>query len=131
MREVARHLYDAQVAHLFKVPEEWTQTPCDFFGHTAHGRAIMMECKQVNRTSLPIHDAPGLAPHQWLHLRQGAACGVHAFIIWRRRQETAVLKIPAAVLLSEGRASIPWKGGADGFLVEDLLRFFTSAFWQM
>jgi penicillin-binding protein-related factor A (putative recombinase) len=107
-RAVARQLYDLQVAYIFKVPEEMQQTPCDFFGFTTNGIAILIECKQVNRNALPIGVSNGLAPHQWIHLRQAHRCGTHAFLIWRRAEETAVLPFSVCLELTEGRKSIAW-----------------------
>lgn len=107
-RAVARQLYDMQIAYIFKVPEEMKQTPCDFFGHTVNGMAILIECKQVNRTSLSVGQPPGIAPHQWVALRQAHRCGAHAFLIWRRGEETAVLPFSVCLELTEDRKSIAW-----------------------
>jgi penicillin-binding protein-related factor A (putative recombinase) len=107
-RAVARQLYDMQIAYIFKVPEEMQQTPCDFFGFTTNGIAILIECKQVNRNALPIGVSNGLAPHQWIHLRQAHRCGTHAFLIWRRGEETAVLPFSVCLELTEDRKSIAW-----------------------
>jgi hypothetical protein len=68
LRKAGRELADHQVCRFFKVPEEMQQTPCDFFGYTKIGRAILIEAKWVHRTNLPINCSPGLLPHQWNEL---------------------------------------------------------------
>lgn len=107
-REIARKLYDLQVAYLFKVPEEYHQTPCDFFGHTINGRAILVECKQVNAPSLKVGGKPGLAPHQWIALRQAHRCGAISLVVWQRGSEVVVVPYSVCEVLAEGRRSIPW-----------------------
>jgi penicillin-binding protein-related factor A (putative recombinase) len=108
MRAVARQLYDLQVAFIFKVPEELQQTPCDFFGHYVNGTAIFIECKQVNRNSLPIGVSNGIAPHQWIALKQAHRCGCYSFLVWRRGEDTAVIPFSVCLELTEGRKSIAW-----------------------
>ena len=97
-----------QIAYLFKIPEEFKQTPCDFCGHTVNGRAIMIECKQVKRTYLPIGKDPGIAPHQWLALKQAHNCGANSLLVWRNGDETAMLTFSEIEPFKESRKSIPW-----------------------
>ena len=108
VRAIGRMLYDLQLAYIFKVPEEMKQTPCDFFGFTVNGRAILIECKQVKRTYLPIGKEPGIAPHQWLALKQAHHCSSNALLIWRNGEETAMLKFSEIEPFKESRKSIPW-----------------------
>jgi hypothetical protein len=108
LREAGRRLADWQTAFIFKVPEEWRTTPCDFFGHTADGRAILIEAKEVNRTSLPIGCDPGLQPHQWNALCDANRANCIALICWARGPVCATLTMDMAIALSEGRRSIPW-----------------------
>ena len=107
VRDIAKDLHDQQLVHLFKVPEAWEQTPCDFFGYTIRGQAVMIECKQVKRNTLPLHNAPGLKPHQLRELIQAHQCGVKTFVLWQR--EDLVALIDAKSLDPEER-SIPWAG---------------------
>lgn len=108
LREAGRRLADWQTAFIFKVPEEWKTTPCDFFGHTVDGRAILIEAKEVNRTSLPIGCDPGLVPHQWNALCDANRANCIALICWARGPVCATLTMDMAIALSEGRRSIPW-----------------------
>lgn len=109
LREAGRRLADWQTAFIFKVPEEWQTTPCDFFGHTVDGRAILIEAKEVNRTSLPIGAAPGLRSHQWNALCDANRANCIALICWARAGVCATLTMDMAIELSKERRSIPWK----------------------
>jgi len=116
LREAGRRLADWQTAFIFKVPEEWKTTPCDFFGHTAEGRAILIEAKEVSRPSLPIGCEPGLAPHQWNALCDANRANCIALICWARNGVCATLSMDMAIALSEGRRSIPWNRIKEKFL---------------
>lgn len=109
LRKAGRDLADWQVCRFWKVPEAFTQTPCDFFGYTRVGRAIMIEAKQVHRSSLPIGKSPGLAPHQWNALREAFDAGCLALLCWTYGDLCATLDVPLIVSASQGRKSIPWK----------------------
>lgn len=110
MRKCGRILRDQQIATLFKVPEEMQQTPCDFFGYTRSGRAILVECKMVKRTALPIGNDPGLQPHQWCELEDAHRAGALSLIAWAPAPGTvAVFSWAQAAQWAAGRASIPWK----------------------
>lgn len=109
IRKAGRDLADWQVARIFKVPEEMTQTPCDFFGYTTEARAILIECKMVSRTSLPIGKSPGLAPHQWIALEEANRANCLALICWMRYTECAVISMDMAQSMSLGRKSISWQ----------------------
>lgn len=108
LRELGRTLADYQVARFWKVPEEWTSTPCDFFGFTAKGRAILIEAKQVALPRLPIGSSPGLAGHQWIALKDASRANCLSLICWARGGSVACLDYDMAVELSKGRKSIPW-----------------------
>ena len=107
--KTAEFLAVKQVARIFKVPENWQQTPCDFFGYTSKGKAILIEAKMVDRPSLPIGKAPGLKPHQWNALLEGARAGCLALICWQRGDECVTLSVSLARELAGARKSIPWK----------------------
>lgn len=115
MRQVGRGLRDLQVAWIFKVPEEMQQTPCDFFGYTRTGRAILLECKMVNRASgLPVGNSPGLSPHQWMELEEAHRAGAVSLIAWACGEMVAVFSWPEArEALGERRSirwvDVPWK----------------------
>jgi hypothetical protein len=112
LRAFARQLYNEQIAFLFKVPEDVQQTPCDFFGHTRFGRAILIECKMVKRRSLPLGaaGANGLQPHQWCALEQAHKTGAISLLLWQNGEDAALLNVPQIKLLAQGRKSIPWPG---------------------
>lgn len=111
LRHTGRMLAEHQVAYLFKVPEEFRATPCDFFGYTAKGRAILIEAKEVNRPSLPIGKDPGLKPHQWNALMDAYRAECISLICWYRQDidQVATLPMDMAANLSRDRKSIPWK----------------------
>lgn len=108
IRIAGRQLADRQIARLFKVPEDMSQTPCDFFGYTAAGRAILCEAKKVRSTSLKIGSKPGLAPHQWAELDDANRANAIALIAWQNGNEVAVLSMDQAICWSVSRKSIPW-----------------------
>jgi len=108
LRKAGRLLADHQVAYLFKVPEEMSATPVDFFGYTRIGRAILIEAKMVNRNSLPIGKDPGLKPHQWNALRDAGRAGCISLVCWLRKDVLATIDIDMAIELSRDRRSIPW-----------------------
>ena len=117
LRHTGRVLADHQIAYLFKVPEEMATTPCDFFGYTRTGRAILIECKEMSsRPSLPIANEPGLAPHQWNALRDAGRANCIALICWVYHGTLATIDIDMAVELSRGRKSIPWGKIPERFL---------------
>jgi hypothetical protein len=108
VRAFGRDLYNDHLAYLFKVPEEMQQTPCDFFGWTPLGRAILIECKQVRRPRLPIGSSNGLQAHQWNALELAFRCGAYSYLIWRNGDETAVLTFAELSDFAKGMRSIPW-----------------------
>lgn len=110
LRKAGRELADYQVARFFKIPEELTQTPCDFFGYTASGRAILIEAKMVTRPRLPIGTSNGLQPHQWNELCDAHRAGAIALIAWKLGNEVAVIDPAMAIEISKGSRSIPWVG---------------------
>lgn len=111
-------LYNTQVAWLFKVPEEMGQTPCDFFGHTSKGRAILLECKNVDRAALPIGTSNGLAPHQVRALTQAERGRAISLLAWMRRDQVAIVTTKHWLALSEGRESVPWQDGMELWAVK-------------
>jgi hypothetical protein len=119
IRHTGKVLAEHQVACLFKVPEAFTTTPCDFFGYTKDGRAILIECKEVARLSLPIGKSPGLAPHQFNALRDAGRANCIALVCWLRKGVLATIDIDMVVALSKDRRSIPWRKIPKRFLHED------------
>lgn len=108
LRQVGRELRDLQVAWIFKVPEEMQQTPCDFFGYTRTGRAILIECKMVRSTSLKVCGQPGLSAHQWMELEEAHRAGAVSLIAWAAGGSVAVFPWQEAAAAAEGRRSIRW-----------------------
>lgn len=108
MRKVGRDLRDQQQAWLFKVPEEMQQTPCDFFGYTRQGRAILLECKQVKGTALKVGGQPGLSGHQWVELEDAHRAGAISLIVWACHEMVAVFSWADAAQALGERKSIPW-----------------------
>ncbi len=108
LRKAGKELAEWQVCRFYKIPEEFVMTPCDFFGFTPQGRAIMIEAKMVERASLPLGTAPGLLPHQWTALREASRANCLALIAWQRGSSIAVFDVDMAIALSEHRKSVPW-----------------------
>ena len=108
IRSAGRLLADHQTARLFKVPEEMVSTPCDFFGYTNIGRAILLEAKMVNRPALPVGVAPGLTKFQWNELRNANRAGALSLISWCRGLTVATISFDMAEAFAAGRKSIPW-----------------------
>ena len=119
LRMAGRRLAEHQTAYIFKVPEEMTTTPCDFFGYTRTGRAILIEAKEVQRSSLPIGNSPGLATHQWNALCDAGRANCIALICWMREGVIATIDIDMAIELARGRRSVPWKAIPKKFLHPD------------
>lgn len=109
LRESGRRLADHQVGRFWKFPEEATNTPCDFMGFTSIGRAILIEAKQVERTSLPLGKKPGLTVLQWNSLNEANRAGALSLICWARGDLCATIDMDIALHLSSGRLSIPWE----------------------
>lgn len=87
------------------------KTGCDFFGYDCSARAIMVECKMREKTSLGIGPKSDIKPHQWNELMFCHNAGGVALIVWQRGEEVAVFDMDIAQRLSiaEDRVSIPWK----------------------
>jgi penicillin-binding protein-related factor A (putative recombinase) len=126
LRSVFRSIYDLQAAFVFKVPEELQQTPCDFFGFTSKGRAIVIEAKQVKRSSLPVGGEPGLLVHQVRALTQASNCGAISIVVWQHGDDIMCMHWHQASRLAVGRKSIPLMD-AMGYKVGDLLAWFNDA----
>jgi len=108
LRKAGRSLSHYQVAKFWKIPEELSRTPCDFMGHTTKGQAILIEAKQVNRTSLPLGKSPGLLPHQYTALDEANSAGAISIVCWARGDLCMSLAWAEVLDLSFGRKSIPW-----------------------
>lgn len=108
VKEAAKTLHCQGCCTLFKIPEEMRQTPCDFVGYDRYGRIIMVECKILNRKSLPCGGGSGCKPHQLGALLQCHRAGGHAFLLWSRGAEVALLPMGAVESMLEGRKSLPW-----------------------
>jgi hypothetical protein len=109
LRKAGRELADYQVARFYKIPEEMQQTPCDFIGFTVAGRAILIEAKMVNATSLKVGGNPGLSAHQWNEMTEAHRAGCLALICWARGQVCATIPMDVASELARDRRSIPWE----------------------
>jgi hypothetical protein len=115
IRKAGRYLRDHQVAVLRKIPEEFQQTDCDFYGYTAVGRAILVEAKMVSRTRLPVGQSPGMASHQWVSLCEANRANVLALICWSKDETIATFDMDMAIELKENSKSIPWNAIPERF----------------
>lgn len=124
IKQAGIDLANEQVARLFKVPESMEQTPCDFFGYTKTGRAILVEAKRVKAASLKIGGKPGMQPHQWAELDDANRANAIALIAWQNGDAIAVFSMDQAIAWSAGRKSISWRSIPDDYKdvgVHDLL----------
>lgn len=119
MREVARLLEEKQRAKLWKMPNDLRITssgeavygdkgPADFIGHTASGRCVFIECKDIQATALSL-GSRGIKPHQWIALAELDRSGGIGLVVWARREEIAVLTVDMVRSLTRGRKSISWR----------------------
>lgn len=108
LRKAGRELADHQVARFFKMPEEMQQTPCDFIGYTASGRAILIEAKMVNAPQLKIGSSPGLSVHQWNELCDAEKAGAIALVCWARGDQCVCLTPENIRVYAGGTKSIRW-----------------------
>lgn len=83
------------------------ESPADFWGFTTEGRAILLECKESGKSSLPLSPA-GLKVHQRLALMEVHMAGGVALLVWQRAHEIAVIDMDIVDRISRGRKSIPW-----------------------
>ena len=110
LRKAGFELAHHQVARFWKIPEALQQTPCDFMGFTNTGRAILIEAKQVQGTSLSIGKRTnGLQPHQYLALKEANKAGALAFVLWANGDECAQMSFDMVRVFAEYRRSIPWR----------------------
>lgn len=117
VKKIARVLHDRQLLRLYKIPNDMKiagdqliygeQQPCDFFGFTAAGRAILLECKMTSRPSLALQK-PGLRPHQLRALLEAHRAEALGLVAWMFHAEIAVIDIAQVIAYSEGRKSVPW-----------------------
>lgn len=117
LRKIGWDLADYQVGRFYKIPEEFQQTPCDFMGHTSGGRAILIEAKQVARTSLPVGGTSnGLKNHQWSALQEAHRAGCIALLCWARYDWVATIDVDQIIAYSAGRKSVPWDKIPDRYI---------------
>lgn len=139
IRKVARALEAADVARLWKWPEEkvtkkhgmqcrscgsWYQglevintarPGTDFFGFTSSGRVVLIECKQTDKARLEIGEK-GVKAHQFYALHDCHRAGGIALLCWLHKKELAVLDCDMIQRFSGERRSIPWKEIPDRFI---------------
>jgi len=128
IRKAGRCLRDHQVAVLRKIPEEFQQTDCDFYGYNVTGRAILVEAKMVNRAALPIGTSNGLQAHQWVALCDANKANVLALICWMKGDTIATFDIDMAILFAYQRKSIPWDLIPDKFKHKMGVRIWETMF---
>lgn len=137
IKAVARGLHAFQVARLYKLPNDVKiidgemifaeQVPCDFFGFTSSGRAILVECKMCKGDTLAVGDKKGVKPHQIQALREVQRAGGIGLLVWQRLLDLAVIDIDQVIAYSAGRKSITWSRIPEDFkkpaAIEDLQLF--------
>lgn len=116
-KDAASILERKGVAKLWKIPTDLRltgsgatfgeQTPCDFIGHTHLGRVIMVECKDISNSRLPLSSA-GLKPHQRVALDECARAGGLALLLWAHGGRLVGLTPRDVDLAVKNRRSIPW-----------------------
>lgn len=89
MTKAAELLAFRQLCRIYKVPERWIQTPCDFFGYTIRGRAMLIECKMKSGKSLSI--GSDVKPHQWMALKEAQEAGCLSILLWQHNGKIAII----------------------------------------
>ncbi len=102
LRKIGRNLADEQVCRFFKIPEEMKVTPCDFFGYSRTGRAILIEAKMYSATErLPIRKEGskgcGIACHQLQELDDAQKAGAISLFVWQYRDAFTIF-YPSTVI---------------------------------
>jgi hypothetical protein len=122
LRRIGRSLADKQICRFWKVPEEMQQTPCDFFGYTRTGRAILIEAKMAKRNHLPIVKAgkkgTGISHHQLQEMKEADKAGAIAFFVWMNGANVDIIA-PREIL--PYAKSVAWKPESKFSGLEDLL----------
>jgi hypothetical protein len=108
VKVAAKTLHCQGLCTLYKIPEEMKQTPCDFFGHDREGRVIMIECKILNKPSLPCGGRSGVKAHQLGALVHCSQTGGHAFVLWQHGVDVALLPMRIVQRMLMDRMSLPW-----------------------
>ncbi len=118
VRKVARTLHDYQVARLYKIPNDIKivdgklihaeQTPPDFMGFTAGGRAIIIECKMCLDESLSL-GKKGIKPHQLKAINEVHDAGGLGLVVWQKEGMIAVVDAGQVRAYTANRKSLPWK----------------------
>jgi hypothetical protein len=118
VRDVAAVLHAEQVCRLYQISNDikiagdklihGAQVPGDFWGYTAGGRAILIECKMTSQPRLAIGTKAGLRPHQLAALFEIEKAGGLGLVVWQYQTQVAVIRSGLIRVLSKDRRSISW-----------------------
>lgn len=124
VRRVARELHAAQIARLYKIPNDMKiangyllhaeQTPADFMGFTITGRVIILECKMTTRPLLPM-GPKGLKPHQVIAINEVHRAGGLGLVAWMHAKKIAVIDAGQVTAYRGAKRSIAWRDIPDDF----------------
>jgi len=118
VRAILKDLQSRQLCYLWKLPTDLRLTrnglmpgdpmPADFMGWRADGKVVLLECKDVDRGTLPLGRAPGLTPFQLQAAHMAQCSNVEYLLLWRRRDEFVIISLYGD-LVGDEVISIPWK----------------------
>lgn len=117
VRAVLKDLQSRGLCYLWKLPTDLRLTrnglmpgdpmPADFMGFRRDGKAILLECKDVDRGTLSLGRAPGLTAFQLQAAHLAAQTGADYLLLWRRQDQFVILRLRGDIL-GEEVVSIPW-----------------------
>lgn len=141
VKQIAAELHALQVCRLYRLSNDLKvagdqliyadQQPCDFFGFTASGRAILVECKITAKPTLAVSSKSGLRAHQLRALLEVHRANGLGLLVWQHALEIAVIDIEQVLTYGEGRRSVPWSAVPQRFkkcVVSSPRRFFDPFF---
>jgi len=118
VRAILKDLQSRRLCYLWKLPTDLRLTrnglmpgdpmPADFMGWRADGKVVLLECKDVDRGTLPLGKSPGLTPFQLQAANMAQCSNVEYLLLWRRRDEFALIRLYGD-LVGDDVISIPWK----------------------
>jgi hypothetical protein len=118
VRAILRDLQSRGLCYLWKLPTDLRLTrnglmpgdpmPADFMGWRIDGRAILLECKDVDRGSLPLGKAPGMTPFQLQAANMAQCSNAEYLLLWKRGEEFVIMHLSGDIV-GEDVISIPWK----------------------
>ena len=118
VRAILKDLQSRDLCYLWKLPTDLRLTrngihhgepmPADFMGFRNDGRAVLLECKDVDLASLPLGRTPGPSPFQMQGMHFPQLCGIDYILLWKRKDEFVTLKLQGD-MIGQDVPRVPWK----------------------